>query len=319
MKTQIALVVTLSVLAGWSIEHSPNSGFIASYKARWLGTGGSIAVGPDSNLWVTGKGTIAKITTSGSIVGHRANVDGGSIASGPNASVWFTPTTGGIGAMSTGGSVQYYSLPNGGTAGWITEGPDGNEWFIDSNGAIGKITPAGLVTEYTSNILGNPSSLTNWNGSLWFIDSGTSAGVITTNGQISEWSANNPCFTTGNIAVSTSGLLVPAVCQTERQFNAMCGISLNNFGCGNPVAKQVYVQAPLGKTEIYGGAGGLVRYDTFTGSQRYIGLPPIGPSRDKQYVNALVIGPDGNVWIVADNPGYILVYADPCRFGLAFC
>ena len=119
---------------------------------------------------MTPTGTVTTYSTVLSGVDHPAG-----IVSGPDGNLWVTSEGGGIGKITTSGSItgfgdsQVLSDPVG-----ITVGPDGALWFANTVGAIGRITTAGVITNYvgmnaTSGIAaGSDDALwfTNYGGNL---------------------------------------------------------------------------------------------------------------------------------------------------------
>ena len=101
-------------------------------------------------------------------------VSPGNIAAGPDGALWFV--AGGIGRLSTDGSVAQYPVPLGGGQLFdIETGPDGNLWFTEFGGRVGRITPAGGVAMYPRGIVPTgPCDCTGGriapgpDGNMWF-------------------------------------------------------------------------------------------------------------------------------------------------------
>ena len=115
------------------------------------------------------------------------------VTSGPDGRLWFTlHDSGAIGAITTGGVVTLYRLPNGDAEPLnIIDGPDGRLWFTEANaGAIGAITTTGVISEYP---LPDPTSgptgiSTGPDGELWFSETDAgSIGAMTTSGQLTQY------------------------------------------------------------------------------------------------------------------------------------
>jgi streptogramin lyase len=90
--------------------------------------------------------------------------DTGSIAVGPDENLWFTQTgrtSGRIGRITTDGNITWFEDGISAQPRAITVGPDGNLWFSEDPPGVGRITPRGTVTEFRRGILGNssPSSI----------------------------------------------------------------------------------------------------------------------------------------------------------------
>jgi virginiamycin B lyase len=125
------------------------SGSVSEFSLPTAGSSpGSIALGPDNNLWFTETvetdahvqlAKIGRITTSGAVTEFSLPASEGSafgITAGPDGNLWFTERSAGrIGRITPNGSVTGFSIPtqNSGPAG-ITAGPDGNLWFGEDAG-----------------------------------------------------------------------------------------------------------------------------------------------------------------------------------------
>jgi streptogramin lyase len=180
---------------------------------------GSIAPGPDGNLWFTDAGStaaIGRITPDGAITEFSAGLSAAStpagIAPGPDGNVWFADSGNSagigraIGRITPDGAITEFSagLNPGSVPALIAPGPDGNLWFTDRGltPAIGRITPDGAITEFSAGL--RPESLpfgiaAGPDGNLWFTDPGNpttatsrAIGRITTEGAISYSPATLP-------------------------------------------------------------------------------------------------------------------------------
>ena len=169
---------------------------------------GSIAAGPDGNLWFTEfRGNrIGRITTAGVVseftipTPDSAPLD---IAAGPDGALWFTEDLAcKVGRITIAGAITEF--PTGAfaisdcTTG-IALGPDGNMWFTEWDaGQIGRITPAGVITLFMipdapvsgttpHDIVAGPD------GALWFTEfRGNRIGRITTDGVITQFTLPAP-------------------------------------------------------------------------------------------------------------------------------
>lgn len=146
----------------------------------------------------------------------------------------------------------------------ITAGPDGNVWFTDSAGdAIGKITPEGVVTEFpveapAGDVINGITRAAD--GSLVFTESQDSLGRMTTGGQVTQI----PIDPTGQALDQ-----VPTAITTA------------------PDGSIWWVDSGLAAVgELT--AGGVVHvYELPMPTQAAFGLSGL---------NAIAIGPDGNIW-----------------------
>jgi streptogramin lyase len=115
----------------------------------------------------------------------------GSLALGPDGNVWFTEQKH-IAKITTAGVITEYTYPSGATSnsyGGVAAGPDGNVWFTEyNNGIVGKIVPStGVITEYTLSTQGiscNPEAIVAAaDGYLYFACNGYNVlGQISTSG-----------------------------------------------------------------------------------------------------------------------------------------
>jgi streptogramin lyase len=89
-------------------------------------------------------------------ISHEAALD---ITAGSDGALWFTETPafttqgpgapGGIGCITTSGTITQYTLPSVSRPSGIATGPDGALWFTEFyDNKIGRITTGGAITEY---------------------------------------------------------------------------------------------------------------------------------------------------------------------------
>ena len=122
---------------------------------------GSVAAGPDGNLWFTRDDPGSRrvhhaggCRYSSSTAGITPGSQPIGIAAGPDGNLWFTePGSDSHRAHHAGGCrdrVLGGITPNAGLR-EIALGPDGNMWFTETDvDQIGRITPAGVVTEFAA-------------------------------------------------------------------------------------------------------------------------------------------------------------------------
>jgi virginiamycin B lyase len=147
----------------------------------------------EATLSVTASSPIAEY----SIPTNPAYAEG--IVKGPDGAMWFTEFDGGIGRItSTGTITEYGGLSASGPSG-IAAGPDGALWFTencpDENvfppfpSFVGRITTGGSITEYSTPTNNSaPAGITAGpDGNLWFAER-AAIGRITTGGSITEFS-----------------------------------------------------------------------------------------------------------------------------------
>ena len=161
------------------------SGTFQGVGAEQAGAG-SMAAGPDGNIWFTSGSNIGRLTPSGtetlfdaSSVGYEAYA----IAAGSDGNLWFTEFNGTVvGRITPTGNVTSFMLhrhatcpPWGNVERGITAGPDGNVWLLTSCPlSVIKVTPSGRVTAFpvpTTTGLGELQGITTGpDGDLWFTD-----------------------------------------------------------------------------------------------------------------------------------------------------
>ena len=161
------------------------SGTFQGVGAEQTGAG-SMAAGPDGNIWFTSGSNIGRLTPSGtetlfdaSSVGYEAYA----IAAGPDGNLWFTEFNGTVvGRITPSGDVTSFQLHEPGTcAPWgnlqrgITAGPDGDVWLLTSCPlSVMRVTPSGFVTDFpvpTTTGQGELQAITAGpDGNLWFTD-----------------------------------------------------------------------------------------------------------------------------------------------------
>jgi streptogramin lyase len=261
---------------------------------------GSIAAGPDGNLWFTESGAnqIGKITPTGTVTEYGTglpNIGLDGIAAGPDGNVWFTcQLCGGIGNITPSGQVntQFNDPVNNEDAQGLTTGPDGNVWFADlDNTFIARMTPTGTLTNFpvpggeTWAITAGPD------GNLWFTEpNANQIGKITPAGTVTEYPVpsslglgaitagpdGNVWFTEPN--ANQIGKITPAGTVTEYPIpsgNSPSGIAAGpdgNLWFTEPNANQIGQITPTGQVTEY---------------------PGPAPNGSPQGITA---GPDGNLW-----------------------
>ena len=190
-----------------------------------------ITAGPDGNLWVAEElpGKIAKISTSGSITEYAVAGEPGWITRGIDGNLWFTYSTqpgdgtGGIGKITSTGTVTEYPMPAGFPVA-VAPGADGNLWFTQRSARVGKITTSGTVTEYALPHSHAPFGITPGpDGNLWFTDlSAPQIGKVTIEPPSPIAPASKPPADCYGINVSDIGSTLPLA--------GYCADALNSAG-----------------------------------------------------------------------------------------
>ena len=189
---------------GGYVRKVTTAGTISPYIAGGPvgGFAGSIAGGPDGNLWFTRGYSINRITPSGSLSRFATPQGNGyptDIVRGADGNMWFTQgcvsnlCAVSIGKITPSGLVEEFPVPSpSGNLTGISPGPDSNLWFTESDAnKIGRITPAGTVTEFAiPTATSGPAGIVSGpDGNLWFTEYSTNKiARITPTGRITEYS-----------------------------------------------------------------------------------------------------------------------------------
>jgi virginiamycin B lyase len=242
-------------------------------------------------------GTPVTLTyTGGTLVGANVVASASGV---PAASAPFAPKT----------TIYEYPLPYGGAHPfWITPGPDGNMWFTEASGnKIGKITLAGAITTYpipTANA-GPAGIVAGQDGALWFTESSASQiGRVTTNGAFVELPT----------AKANDGPLLII----ERGDGTVwyAGSAGSDIGIQDEVTQSqrssiATVSFPAVPASLAAASDGNV-YWTEAGkaSLGYRFFGGVGETSVGGNPNAIVSGPDGNLWYT-DSAQSQIVQFDP--------
>jgi len=269
-----------------------------------------IALGSDSNLWVTDNGGTAtdllKMTPSGAVTSTTVASNSYSyIASGSDGNLWYTSFNGhGYSSVTTAGatgSTFALGLVNQNLYG-IVNGPNGNLWIASA----GAGDTAGAIFEVTTNRTSNGCTLEVFSSTSHGACSTLNAGAlgsdvvaIGSNGinlyvtQDFTGTTNNPCTPTSNnyygIDVITTAGVVTQYCTTDTgDTNAAALQGIASDGNGN-----------MWFTENL--AGNIVKFNTTSHAfTKY----PIPTTVSKP--TSIAKGADGNMWFTESrNPGKI--------------
>ncbi len=246
---------------GGTIGRITPAGVITEFIVPTAGSNpGSIATGPDGNLWFTesGANNIGRMTLDGVFAEFpipTADSIPAGIVAGPDGNMWFTEYAGNIGRITMDGGITEFPIPTpGGLPLRITVGPDGNLWFTETIGnKIGMITTAGDITEFPLPPGDNrPVGITTGpDGALWFCEAQSNQiGRITTSGVVMEFTVPAAVIEPFGITAGPDGNLWFAADTSAH----ICSVTI---------------------------AGVITAYPVPTGSSR---------------PNAIVTGPDGNLW-----------------------
>ena len=126
-----------------------------------------IVAGSDGRVWFAGA-SMEAMAMNGAITAYPLPVVpvSGSLATASDGRIWFG-YQGGVGAITTTGTVTLFSTASTNFVTQIVQGADGNIWFLENVGnSVGRLTPQGIVTRYPLT-LGRPLSIALNNGTLW--------------------------------------------------------------------------------------------------------------------------------------------------------
>jgi streptogramin lyase len=270
-----------------------------------------ITTGPDGNLWFieSGSGRIGRMTPSGALSqfpvsalppadlppGAPPSQGPESIVAGPDGALWFTGIPGEVGRITTSGDVSEFAVPSvpppsGSSAGSpnspapltaITVGSDGALWFTGVPGEVGRMTTSGVVTEFpvpaiptpagsAPGTAGSPVTLqaivTGPDGALWFTGVPGEIGRMTRSGVVTEFPVP---ATPSAIAAGPGGAL---------WFTGVTG-EVSRITTSGVVTEFAEPQVPPPA-----------------------GSPPYLTSYTP-YLQSIIAGPDGNLWVTADLDG----------------
>ena len=149
---------------------------------------GSIAEGPDQNLWFTSSGGTVYRISSG--VGNSGDGpigsvkfqsgDGilpalGGITTGPGGRLWFTESSGQVNAPVQVGSIGVHGGVTGGPSAssdlpaQITEDGQGDLWFTEpNNGLVVRVDPQGQVQQFPADVSGPFGITLGPDGNIWY-------------------------------------------------------------------------------------------------------------------------------------------------------
>lgn len=164
---------------------------------------GSVAFGPDGNLWFTAvnasedKGVVGRLAPNGQVTEFQVPGQGyprygvNSIVSGPDGNLWFVePHPDRVSRVTTAGEITQFQLPADSEPRSIVAGPDGNLWFTERGAnAVGRITPGGDVSQFPLPPGSTPTGIAAGpDGALWFAETlADRIGRISTDGQIAQF------------------------------------------------------------------------------------------------------------------------------------
>jgi streptogramin lyase len=269
-------------------------------------SGDTIVTGPDKNIWYTDyyKPGLVKMTMSGAA--HEYLFTG------------FNPTSMTVGSdgkfyigeygvakiavVTTSGTVSQKTIPSGDYMyqGGMTLGPDGNVWFAEL-GHIGMITPAGTITEYaysdgnTSNYYGGVAK--GPDGNVWATeyDEGLIDKVVPSTGAQTKYTLG---CTPYSVTAAKGDLYVN--CGNDiAQVTTAGVVTLFPLDLSSSAYGDLITVGPDGDpwfTTLGTSGYPIGEFNPATNSETFY-YPPSSYAID----NALVTGPDGNLWAIGSS------------------
>jgi streptogramin lyase len=257
---------------------------------------GGIITGPDGNLWISTWQTLTKMTP----LGHRTEYPmpdgvGRPITSGPDGRIWLGSGAR-ILAVTTDGVVTEFPLPAGKSVLSLTTGSDGHLWF-GYGGGVGRMSTAGEVTLFPLPGLQVHDLTTGPDGNVWFVEFPfTRVGRITPDGVIDHFDVPPCCAGSVRIAAGGDG----GIWVSFNQGQSLARFSTDGTATIHPVGRPV--------AAVAAGPGAAIWFATEFENEigRILAdgrVETIPLNSEVWFANALVAGPDGNLWATLEDPG----------------
>lgn len=280
---------TLSFLENVAIGHVTTNGVVTETKLPYYEYG--IAKGPDGNVWLVCQNATRSLTELA-----RLNADGTlsqfplpdfdytRLTLGADGNFWMTSypkgVTGAARRVTPTGVVSDFLINGDDGVDYPTAGPDGNVWYTGTTGVSHnfiKVTPAGQVTVYPLPSSAQPCC----DPSLGALTPGPDGRMYS----ILEQQRVGSVDSSGNFSELTPSFLTSL---WNQSFSAM------TFGPDNALWISLGSALP-------GTCNPVLGHMTTSGSFAMLVLPNCAPAGSiVPQPNALVIGPDGNLWYTRD-------------------
>jgi len=300
---------------------------------------GSIATGPDDNIWFTegnsGADKVGEMSPTGGPITEIGPFAGGafSIVAGPDGNLWFGDGTSSLARMTTTGglgSVVTYAVA--GQVSATAPGPGSTVWFafgqrgasgngVDNIGSIDTSQGASSIQYYSAPNTNDGTAdidglVSGPDGRMWFTDFGsdTIGAVAPASGVISEYPTTTAGSQPSSIAVGPDGNIwfteynagkIGLQVVTSRGVGAMTEYTIPTANSGpssivaGPDGNVWFTEEKTGKIGVISPTGGAASIQEFA-----IPTPDSAPA-------AITVGPDGNLWFAeagSANIGYITPY-----------
>jgi streptogramin lyase len=269
---------------------------------------GSIAAGPDGNIWVTDFffNAVFQMTTAGVplqrfTVFNMPLFPAHGMVAGPDGNLWLAALEAdAIARLTLKGEVTYFTVadPVAGPTD-LTVGPDGNVWFNVLYGNIndyhiGRISPSGEIVKFSVN---KPAGgmTAGPDGHLWF-SQGDAIGRISPQGALQEFPIPWSNAGAGQVVTGPDGnLWFTDLGRIGRVTTAGAFTSFSVPGAHGPTD---LVAGPDGKLWFATGAGAQI------GSMTMLGDVAMYDASTQGAVYAIAVGSDGNLWFTETAPFY---------------
>jgi streptogramin lyase len=303
-------------------EYPIPSGTLAATNAGW----GKIFPNADGTLSFLENAAVGRITTGGAITETKLPHYEYDVAKGPDGNVWLVSQTAAQGGtelarLNGDGSLTEFPLPNFDYT-ELTLGPDGNFWMYNGSAAR-RVTPGGVVSDFPVGIpsyggLFHPTS--GPDGNIWYVGSSGTAWVIikvTPAGQATVYplpASAQPCCSPslGDLSVGPDGRVYTTLEQQRiGSFDPSGTLSELAPTFTTSLWNQTWSAMTFGPDHALWFSLGasyvapchpVLGHMTTSGAFAMLVLPSCSaPGEIIPQPNALVIGPDGNLWYTREH------------------
>jgi virginiamycin B lyase len=228
---RIAVLPAAAVTALWAgalPASGAQLGVVRTFPTPAIPFPGTIAAGPEGEMWISGGTVVGRMTTGGELTTFETSqASVGDLVAGSDGNVWFGDNDASstvVGRLTPLGEITEFNEEATYRARLLALGADGDVWYTaglpgiklfskeGEPSAIGRITPSGQVTEFS---LGLESKalldqiVAGPDGNLWFVNQAEpdfAIGRITPKGEIKEFAISGyPWLKPSGIAAGVNG------------------------------------------------------------------------------------------------------------------
>jgi virginiamycin B lyase len=228
---RIAVLPAAAVTALWAgalPASGAQLGVVRTFPTPAIPFPGTIAAGPEGEMWISGGTVVGRMTTGGELTTFETSqASVGDLVAGSDDNVWFGDNDASstvVGRLTPLGEIAEFNEEATYRARFLALGADGDVWYTaglpgiklfskeGEPSAIGRITPSGQVTEFS---LGLESKalldqiVAGPDGNLWFVNQAEpnfAIGRITPKGEIKEFAISGyPWLKPSGIAAGVDG------------------------------------------------------------------------------------------------------------------